>query len=85
VLNSNDTIADATIANMFIVKDGIIKTPSLDEGCIAGIMRRYLLQCFDKEEILFKETKIEVKDIFEADEIFLTNTIFWHQMGKAGW
>jgi len=44
VLNQHDRICDATIANIFWIKDSVIYTPPLSEGCVAGVMRRYLMQ-----------------------------------------
>jgi len=76
LLNSGERIADATIANIFIIKDGIIKTPALTEGCISGVMRKYLLQCFREKNIVAEESQITVDDIFNAKEVFLTNAIF---------
>jgi branched-chain amino acid aminotransferase len=73
VLNSLGNIADATIANLFIVKDGIILTPALTEGCVAGTMRRYLLQCMRKEGMPVQETGITIDDLISASEVFLTN------------
>jgi branched-chain amino acid aminotransferase len=70
LLNAYGRIADSTIANIFIVKSGQIFTPSLNEGCIAGVMRRYL---FSKVPIVEKALAIE--DIMGADEVFLTNAI----------
>jgi len=75
ILNPYDRIADSTIANIFIVKNGVIKTPALSEGCISGVMRKYLLSCLVKEGIPFEETKISVEDLAEANEVFLTNSI----------
>ncbi len=89
LLNNSDRIADATIANIFIIKDKVIQTPMLDEGCIDGVMRRYLLYCFKQNNIAFKEIKMSLKDMLEASEIFLTNSIFgikWvKQIGKKGY
>lgn len=73
VLNSYGRIADATIANVFIVKDGIIQTPALTEGCVAGTMRRYLLQCLRNDGLPVQETAITPEDLTAAQEIFLTN------------
>lgn len=73
VLNSYNRIADATIANIFMVKDGIVKTPALTEGCVAGITRKYLLSCLRKENIPAYETAIEAEELLQASEIFLTN------------
>lgn len=75
VLNNYNRIADATIANIFLVKNGKIKTPSLREGSINGVMRRYLLKALQKENIPFEETMIEKDELAEADEIFTTNSV----------
>lgn len=75
LLNSNNRITDATIANVFIVKDGLIKTPSLEDGCVSGVMRRHLLSCMRKENMPAEETTIEVEDLLNASEVFLTNSI----------
>jgi aminodeoxychorismate lyase len=76
LLNSYYHIAEATIANVFIVKDGSVKTPALTEGCVNGVMRRHLLTCMRKENISVEETKIEVEELLQASEIFLTNSIY---------
>lgn len=75
LLNSHNHIADATIANIFIVKDGIIKTPAITEGCVGGVMRRHLLKCFSEENIPVEETKIKPDELSQASEIFLSNGI----------
>jgi branched-chain amino acid aminotransferase len=75
VLNAYNRIADASIANIFIIKNGIIKTPALTEGCISGVMRRHLLQCCKKEGLPVQETAVTVEDIEQAAEIFLTNAV----------
>lgn len=73
VLNSYGRIADATIANVFIVKDGVIQTPALTEGCVGGTMRRYLLHCLRNDGLPVQETAITPEDLTEASEVFLTN------------
>jgi branched-subunit amino acid aminotransferase/4-amino-4-deoxychorismate lyase len=89
LLNGHDRVADATIANIFIVKDGVIKTPALSEGCVNGVMRRYLLQSLGKENIPVEETQLETDDVLQASEIFLTNAIYgikWvKQLGDNGY
>lgn len=75
VLNTQSKVADTTIANLFIVKKGEIWTPSLDQGCVAGVMRTFLIQALQKEGILVKETVIDIAMLEDADEVFLTNAI----------
>lgn len=76
LLNNFDRIADATIANIFILKDGIIKTPALSEGCIAGVMRKYILKIMRDAGMPVQETILEKEDLMEAAEIFFTNSIY---------
>ena len=73
VLNSYERICDATIANVFWVKNGIIYTPQLSEGCIAGVMRKYLIDRTTDTEIEIKEKELYPADLETADEVFLTN------------
>ncbi len=73
--NCFNRVADSTIANVFILSNGVIKTPAISEGCIDGTMRKYLLQCFKKEGIPFLETSVECDEILNASEVFFTNAI----------
>jgi branched-chain amino acid aminotransferase len=75
ILNTSGGIADSTIANIFLVKDGVIYTPSLKEGCIDGVMRRFLMEKLQASGFRVQETRIEHGDLLAADEIFLTNAI----------
>jgi branched-chain amino acid aminotransferase len=75
ILNANETICDATIANVFWIKDGVVFTPPLSEGCVNGVMRRYLLQELKAGQYKVYEGKLNIADLEKADEIFLTNAI----------
>ncbi len=80
--NCHHRIAEATTSNVFIVKNGIIKTPLLREGCVAGITRQYLLPCFERENLTVVQTSLTEREIYDADEVFLTNTGFYMQWVK---
>jgi branched-chain amino acid aminotransferase len=75
VLNTAGNIADSTIANVFIIKDGMLFTPPLTEGCINGVMRRFLKDKLRDMGYGLREEPLTVQDIEAADEIFLTNAI----------
>lgn len=75
ILNAHGRIADSTIANVFIISNGMIKTPPLTEGCVNGVFRKYLLQSFTHDGMLFREEAITINALLEADEVFLTNAI----------
>jgi branched-chain amino acid aminotransferase len=89
ILNPFDRVADSTIANIFIVQDGIIKTPPLSEGCIAGVCRKYLLNSIKEEGLPFQETSITVNELMSASELFLTNSMYgirWvKELGKSNY
>ncbi|MGX5820479.1 aminotransferase class IV [Chitinophaga lutea] len=74
LLNQYGRVADTTVANIFAVKNGRLYTPPLSEGCVCGVMRKYLLS----RELPFPvhEQPLTVRDLESADELFLTNAIF---------
>jgi branched-chain amino acid aminotransferase len=75
LLNAQGCIADTTIANIYIVKDGIILTPALDQGCIAGVIRRCLIEKAPSLGIEIVEKAISIDELLAADEVFVTNAI----------
>ncbi|MDP1842595.1 MAG: aminotransferase class IV [Sediminibacterium sp.] len=76
LLNADGNIADATIANVFMVKDGFIKTPPLSDAAVAGVMRRHLLNQLNHLGYEVRETSIAPAELLQASEIFLTNAIY---------
>ena len=76
LLNAFNRVADATIANVFIVKDGVVKTPFLKDGGINGIMRRNLIERIPQIDIKVVEESLTIESLLEADELFLTNSIY---------
>jgi branched-chain amino acid aminotransferase len=75
VLNTGECIADSTIANLFIIKDGLISTPALTEGCVNGITRNYLVEQLRNAGYKVKIGLVTITDLEFADEVFLTNSI----------
>ncbi len=51
-------------------------TPSLQEGCVAGVMRRVVIQNMAKSAIELVEKEISTSELMDADEVFLTNSIY---------
>lgn len=75
VLNCFDRICDATVANVFWVKNGIVYTTPLSEGCVAGVMRANLLQKLPENGMEVVEKEAVADDLLDADELFLTNAV----------
>src|ERR1700748_2045979 len=75
LMNPAGNIVESTISNVFVVKDKAIYTPPLSEGCVAGVMRQYLLNQKQTGGFTIKEKIIEPSFIADADEVFLTNAV----------
>jgi branched-subunit amino acid aminotransferase/4-amino-4-deoxychorismate lyase len=75
VLNSEGNIADATIANVFLVKDEVIITPTAGQGGVNGVMRKFLLEKLRTAGYAIKEMVVTIEMVMEADELFLTNAM----------
>lgn len=78
VSNVKGRIADATIANVFLVKNNLIITPALGEGCVNGVMRRHLIEQLRSASGGFelREGVVTKNDIGTFNEIFLTNAMY---------
>lgn len=75
VLNTENNICDSSKANLFLLKQGAWHTPALHQGCINGVIRRYLLEELKKSGYQVHQQIITENDLLEADEMFLTNSI----------
>jgi len=75
ILNTENRVCDSTIANVFWVKGGTIFTPPLSEGCVAGVMRNYLLSQLPAHGYTVSEKEVFANELMDADEIFLTNAV----------
>lgn len=75
ILNAFDRVCESAIANVFIIKDKNIYTPPLSEGCVAGVMRRWMLEKFSLKNYAVVEKNLSIEDVLNADEFFLTNSV----------
>ena len=76
LLNERKGVVEVTNGNIFIVKNNIVKTPALTEGCIKGIVRSKVIEILTKnKDFTIEETVISPFEIQKADEVFITNAI----------
>ncbi len=74
MLNHHGLVAECTTDNIFMVKDGVLKTPDLMQGALAGITRAAVLDLARERSIQTQETVMALHDLYNADECFLTGT-----------
>ena len=103
LLNERGYLAEGSTSNIFLVKKSpevkgrvrVLITPSLESGVLPGITREVVLEIAQDLNIETHERQVELKELIEADEAFITNSILelmpltWFEgkpigSGKAG-
>ena len=74
MLNSSGKVAEGSAENIFIIKNGIIKTPPLNADILNGITRDSVIRLIKSNGIKLIEKNITVKELLKADEVFMTGT-----------
>ncbi len=73
LLDSDGFVAEGSGENIFMVKDGIVKTPP-PHSILPGITRKIVTMFLDEFGIAWKEEKFTRDEFYSADEVFLTGT-----------
>jgi branched-chain amino acid aminotransferase len=74
MLNQDGNVAEATADNIFIVRDGVVRTPTVYDGILEGVTRDTILMLCRKLGIPAEEKTFPRHDLYTADECFLTGT-----------
>ena len=74
MLNTKGEVSECTSDNIFIVKGGIIKTPVLSAGSLAGITRDSVIELARANSYTVVEENLTTYDLYTADEVFLTGS-----------
>jgi branched-chain amino acid aminotransferase len=74
MLNAQGTVAEASVANVFVVHGRRVSTPPTTDGALDGITRGAVLALARKLGFAAEERSLGRLDVFSADEAFLTGT-----------
>ena len=74
MLNEQGFVAECTGDNIFVVRDGKIKTPPSSAGALPGITREVIFDIAGNLGVAIEESQMTRYDIYAADECFLTGT-----------
>lgn len=74
MLNEQGYVAECTGDNLFIVRDGEVRTPPVTDGSLDGITRQVIFELCEREGLPIREVSISRYDIYTADECFLTGS-----------
>ena len=74
LLNSRGKVSEASGMNLFIVRDGVLITPGVDQDILEGITRASVLELARAMGIPTLERPVDKSELFIADEVFLSGT-----------
>jgi branched-chain amino acid aminotransferase len=74
ILNAAGGVAEASVANVFVVKRDVLMTPPVSDGALEGITRLSVLEIARAEGIECREQSLGRFDLLGADEVFLTGS-----------
>jgi branched-subunit amino acid aminotransferase/4-amino-4-deoxychorismate lyase len=75
LLNDVMGIIESSNSNLFVVSNGVLYTPGLEDGCLAGTMRMQIINLALMNGVKVYECSILPQNLLSADEVFLTNAI----------
>ena len=83
MLNGAGRAACASAANIFLVRDGAVATPPLDEGAMPGIVRAVLLDRAKAAGIGIAEAPVRLEDLRDST-LFLSNSLIGLRAASLG-
>ncbi|MBV9463584.1 MAG: aminotransferase class IV [Verrucomicrobiae bacterium] len=75
LMNDRGEVVEVTASNLFIADGKTLMTPPLKCGCLPGITRKAVLKIAQRDRIKVVEKPIRLKDLKNAGEIFITNSM----------
>lgn len=74
ILTTDNYVCEASVANIFAIKNGKIFTPSLETNCLAGITRKAVINIALDQGYELSQGMYLLQDFSTADEVFITGT-----------
>jgi branched-chain amino acid aminotransferase len=74
LLNAHGYVTDGWAHNLFVVCDGVLRTPPVADGALPGIVRATVLTLAAEADIPAREERLVRTDLYHAEECFLTGT-----------
>jgi branched-chain amino acid aminotransferase len=72
--NTRGELCEGTASNVFVVTDGVLRTPPLDSGCLAGITRELAIEWCRAAGIEVVEEVLPFEVLRSADEVIISNS-----------
>jgi 4-amino-4-deoxychorismate lyase len=75
LLDHDGNLIEGTMSNLFLVIDGVLTTPVLDQCGVAGVMRARVLDVAERHGLRIRVRKIPMRELARAEEVFVCNSV----------
>lgn len=75
LVDEDGSVLEASRANVFAVREGVLLTPPLDGRILPGVTRMRVIELASELSIEVRETGLSLGDLVDADEVFLTGSV----------
>ncbi len=75
MLGADGAVTEAATSNVFLVRNGVLITPAIESGLLAGITRAAVIELATQMGIGVEERVVKVDELRRADELFLTSSV----------
>ncbi|HEY7719725.1 MAG TPA: aminotransferase class IV [Pedococcus sp.] len=72
--NTRGELCEGTGSNVFVVRDGVVLTPPLSSGCLAGITRELVVEWSREAGLDVREEPLPLEALLTCDEVFITSS-----------
>ena len=74
IFHREGNITEGAASNVFVVINNLVKTPPLSRKILSGVTRKHVIYLLKSKNISFSEEEINIKDLFLADEVWMTSS-----------
>jgi branched-chain amino acid aminotransferase len=75
LFNTRHRLAEGAISNVFVVREGRLETPPVEDGLLPGVTRQAVLELAAELDVPAEQRSLTIHALLEAGEVFLTNSI----------
>jgi len=75
MVDSTDRVLETSVANVWAVRGGVVRTPNAPISCLPGVMRGWLLKNLSRVGLVTEVCELRCADLAEADEMWLSNAV----------
>ncbi len=85
LVDSADNLLETSVANVWVLTDGAVRTPRAPDLCLPGVMREWLLENLGRAGIVAEACDLTLRDLVSADEIWISNAVIGvRRVGAVG-